>query len=165
MRRISLALVVGTILLLVAAMACGTAPTPQAPPAHRHHRLRHPHRRLRHRQHHKHRSSRAAPAMPAPAAPAAPAAAPQAFSPAPPTGRTVATPVRREAMMEAPETGPKQGGILRWTPQASVANLDPTRQTSFVTHSIVYQWYDYPFGWNLDRVAQEQMVDSWSVND
>ena len=68
-------------------------------------------------------------------------------------------------MEEAPDTGPKFGGIFRWTPQASVANLDPTRQTSFVTHSIVYQWYDYPFGWNLDRVAQEQMVDTWSVND
>ncbi len=108
----------------------------------------------------------AAPQQPAPAA--APAAAPapqQQFVPVPPTGRTVATPVRREAAPDAMDTGPKSGGVLRWTPQASVANLDPTRQTSFVTHSIVYQWYDYPFGWNIDRVAQEQMVDSWSLND
>ena len=164
MRRILLLLGIGSIMLLlmVLALACAPAPAPtqqaapqpapvapQAPAPQAPQAPQQP----------------AAPAMPAPAAPAAAAAAPQVFSPAPPTGRTIATPVRQAMMEEAPDTGPKFGGIFRWTPQASVPNLDPTRQTSFVTHSIVYQWYDYPFGWNLDRVAQEQMVDTWSVND
>ena len=159
MRRIPLFLVFGSILVMIAALACGSAPTetapaaaaPQAPAAAAPAPAPAPQAPQAPQQ-------PAAPAAPAPAAAAAPAAAPQAFSPAPPTGRTIATPVRREAMEAAPATGPKSGGIIRWTPQASVANLDPTRQTSFVTHSIVHQWYDYPFGWNLDRVAQEQMV-------
>ena len=165
MRRLSVFLGIGSVLILLMGLGCSSAPAPTAAPAAPQQVAPAPVAPAA-APAMQQAAAPAAPAAPAPAAPAAPAATamPQMFQPAPPTGRTVATPVRI-AMEEQPQTGPKQGGILRWTPQASVANLDPTRQTSFVTHSIVYQWYDYPFGWNLDRVAQEQMVDTWSVNE
>lgn len=106
----------------------------------------------------------AAPAAPAPAAPAAPAATPipapafvSPIKPAPAAGRRIVT------QMQEDEGTAVQGGTLRWVNQASIGNLDPVRNTSFVTHSVVQHWYDVPITWDGSLQPAVQMVDSWSV--
>jgi len=59
--------------------------------------------------------------------------------------------------------GPKKGGHLKWVNQASIGSLDPTRNTSFVTGTLVRHWYDWPFAWNQDLIATETMIDTWSM--
>lgn len=115
----------------------------------------------------------ARPAQPAPAAPAAPAAAP---APAPasaavsmPAPVGTAVPASR-APFVAPTAAPaamsmiKEGGTLRWIPQASIANLDPIRNTAFVSRMVMTQIYDFPFAWDENLAAGDQMVDSWSLS-
>ncbi len=106
----------------------------------------------------------AAAAAPAAAATAKPAAAAPAA--ATPAVQPTATASARRAAPTAVSADkmPKQGGTLRWIPQASIANLDPSRQTSFVTHSLVHQWYDYPIGWDINRTAITQAVDEWTMS-
>lgn len=100
-----------------------------------------------------------------PAAPAQPAPAPtaaQVFQPISPPVQPAVTPVRvREA--PAQTTTIKQGGTIRWAPQATIANLDPVRQTSFVTFSLVRHFYDYPVGYNAKREAGLQMLERWEL--
>ena len=106
----------------------------------------------------------AAAAAPAAAATAKPAAAAPAA--ATPAVQPTATASARRAAPTAVSADkmPKQGGTLRWIPQASIANLDPSRQTSFVTHSLVHQWYDYPIGQDINRLAITQAVDEWTMS-
>lgn len=104
----------------------------------------------------------AKPAQPAPAATAKPgAAAPTALPLAP---LATAIPTRVPPASETGTGMPKTGGTLRWVPQASIANLDPTRQTSFVTHSLVHQYYDYPYGQDVDLATINQAVSEWTMS-
>ena len=109
----------------------------------------------------------AAAAQAAPAAPAAPAAAARA-APAPTAAPAafpkVATPVTRAAPVVM-EKMPKQGGTLVYIPSATIANLDPIRNTGFVTREVTNQFYDIPFGWTMGRSSEAQMVSDWSLSD
>ena len=104
----------------------------------------------------------AAPAAPAQAAAAAPA---QAQATAQPLVPAVATPVTRMAPKPEEETMARHGGVLNWTPSATIANLDPIRNTAFVTRSVTHQFYDYMFGWTYDNKSAPQMVSEWSMAD
>lgn len=160
MTRLSLLLGIGSILLLFGTIACSSAPAPTTPaqqapqqaaaaPA---------------QQAPQAPQQPAAPAMPAPAAPAAPAptaipapAFQSPIRPAPVVGRTIV-----QQMMED-EGEARPGGTLRWANQASIGNLDPVRNTSFVTHTVVRQWYDVPITWDGNLQPSAQMISEWSV--
>jgi peptide/nickel transport system substrate-binding protein len=58
----------------------------------------------------------------------------------------------------------KEGGTLHWIPQASIANLDPIRNTAFVSRMVMTQIYDFPFVWDENLAAGDQMVGSWSLS-
>jgi peptide/nickel transport system substrate-binding protein len=63
------------------------------------------------------------------------------------------------------EVAARRGGVLNWTPSATIANLDPIRNTAFVTRSVTHQFYDYPFGLTKDYKSAPQMVSEWSVTE
>jgi len=109
---------------------------------------------------------KAAAAAPKAAAAAAPAAAAKAAAPAASAAaapKATAVPTARPVVAAA-VSGPKKGGHLKWTNQASIGSLDPTRNTSFVTATLVGHWYDFIFTWDSDLIATEQMIDDWSMN-
>ena len=108
-------------------------------------------------------------ARPAQPVPAAPAAAPASAAVSMPAPVGTAVPASR-APFVAPTAAPaamsmiKEGGTLRWIPQASIANLDPIRNTAFVSRMVMTQIYDFPFAWDENLAAGDQMVDSWSLS-
>lgn len=107
----------------------------------------------------------AAAATAVPAAPVAtrPAPAPAAAAAAPKKGvaPAVSTPVPAAPIAVVA----KKGGILNWTPSATIANLDPIRNTAFVTRSVTHQFYDTMFGWTKDGTSAPQMTSEWSMKD
>ena len=161
MRRLSVLLSISSALILLLAVGCASAPAPTAAPAAPQQAsapavMQPPAAPAP--------AAPAAPMQPAPAAPAAPAATPipapefvSPIRPAPEAGRRIVT------QMEEDEGTARPGGTLRWVNQASIGNLDPVRNTSFVTHSVVQHWYDVPITWDGGLQPATQMVDSWSV--
>ena len=105
----------------------------------------------------------AAAATAVPAAPAAPAAAAPTSAPTTSVAPAVSTPV--PAAPAVTEVMAKRGGTLNWTPSATIANLDPIRNTAFVTRSVTHQFYDTMFGWTKDGTSAPQMTAEWSMKD
>lgn len=142
-------LIVGAMISVMAAIACSSddgAAAPAAPA-----------------------QTQAAPAAPAPATqvPVAPAAAPKAAATAKPAVAPTYAPSRPVAAAAGSDadTGAQFGGTLNWTPSATIANLDPIRNTAFVTRSVTHQFHDYMFGWTWSGSSAPQMVDTWSMKD
>ena len=107
----------------------------------------------------------AAAAAPTPAAPAAATQVPAAPAVATPTAAPAAAPTAVPAATAQPAMmGPKTGGHLKWINQASIGSLDSTRNSSFVSLTLVSHWYDWPFVWDQDLNAAEQMIATWSMN-
>ena len=89
-----------------------------------------------------------APAAPAPAATTAPAPAP-----APTT-----------APAPAPATGPKSGGQLRVTSQASIPSLDGVFSGAYVTAALAVHLTHRLFEWNNDLEAKPMLVESFDLS-
>ena len=100
------------------------------------------------------------------AAVAAPAV-PTAVSQPAPVGTAVPAAVAAPTAVPASAAemaGIKTGGTLRWTPQSTIANLDPIRNTAFVSRMVMMHVYDFPVVWDENLAAADQMVDTWSLS-
>jgi peptide/nickel transport system substrate-binding protein len=59
---------------------------------------------------------------------------------------------------------PKQGGTLKFIPQANLQVLDPIWTTAYITRNHGYMVYDVLFALDAQLHVQPQMVDTWEVS-
>ena len=59
---------------------------------------------------------------------------------------------------------PKQGGTLKFVPQADLKVLDPIWTTAYITRNHGYMVYDVLFALDAQLHVQPQMVDTWEVS-
>jgi peptide/nickel transport system substrate-binding protein len=59
---------------------------------------------------------------------------------------------------------PKQGGTLKFVPQADLKVLDPISTTAYITRNHGYMVYDVLFALDAQLHVQPQMVDTWEVS-
>ena len=58
---------------------------------------------------------------------------------------------------------PKQGGTLKFIPQADLKVLDPISNTAYITRNHGYMVYDVLFALDAQWHVQPQMIDTWEV--
>ena len=94
----------------------------------------------------------------------APAAAPAPTAAAAPAPAATIAPAPAPAPTTAPATGPKSGGQLRVTSQASIPSLDGVFSGAYVTAALAVHLTHRLFEWNNELEAKPMLVETFDLS-